>query len=79
MSSLLRFRDLKRRGIVGNHPTLKRWIEQEGFPRGLMLGPNTRAWRESDVEAWLASRPTGQGIAAKRAAARADAAREDAA
>lgn len=55
---LLRFRDLKDRGIVGNHVTLKRWIEHEGFPPGLLLGPNTRAWREADVEAWLASRPS---------------------
>jgi predicted DNA-binding transcriptional regulator AlpA len=54
---LLRFRDLKARGIVGNHPTLKRWVERQGFPPGRMLGPNTRAWLESEVEAWLASRP----------------------
>ena len=60
---LLRFRDLKDRKIVTNHVTLKRWIEREGFPPGLMLGPNTRVWREADVEAWLASRP------AKRSAA----------
>ena len=32
--SLLRFRDLKDRGIVSNHVTLKRWIEREGFPPG---------------------------------------------
>jgi predicted DNA-binding transcriptional regulator AlpA len=67
--SLLRFRDLKSRGIVSNHVTLKRWIEHEGFPPGLMLGPNTRAWRESEVEAWLDSRPTDNTLlrgAAKR-------------
>ena len=66
---LLRFRDLKNCDIVRNHVTLKRWIEQEGFPPGLMLGPNTRVWRESDIEAWLASRPTTntckRGIARK--------------
>jgi len=61
MRVLLRFRDLKARGLVSNHVTLKRWIEKEGFPRGLLLGPNTRVWRESDVEAWLASRPTERG------------------
>jgi hypothetical protein len=55
---LLRFRDLKDRRIVSNHVTLGRWIAKEGFPPGLMLGPNTRVWRESDIEAWLASRPT---------------------
>ena len=56
--TLLRYRDLKARGIVNNHMTLKRWIEREGFPRGLMIGPNSRAWHESTVLAWLASRPT---------------------
>ena len=61
MSALLRFRDLKARGIVSNHVTLKRWIEKEGFPRGILLGPNTRAWVESQIEAWLASRPTERG------------------
>jgi hypothetical protein len=55
---LLCFRDLKDRGIINNHVTLKRWIEREGFPPGLLLGPNSRAWRASDVEAWLDSRPT---------------------
>ena len=58
MSALLRFRDLKDRKIVTNHVTLKRWIEREGFPPGCMLGPNTRVWRESEIEAWLDSRPT---------------------
>ena len=54
---LLRFSDLKKRAIVGNRVTLKRWIDEEGFPPGIMLGAHTRAWRESDVEEWLASRP----------------------
>jgi predicted DNA-binding transcriptional regulator AlpA len=55
---LLRFRDLKARGIVRNYPTLKRWQEKQGFPRGVLLGENTRAWREAEIEAWLASRPS---------------------
>jgi predicted DNA-binding transcriptional regulator AlpA len=55
---LLRFRDLKDRKIVSNHPTLLRWIDREGFPPGLWLGPNTRVWREDEVEAWISSRPT---------------------
>jgi predicted DNA-binding transcriptional regulator AlpA len=53
----LRFADLKREKIVSNHPTLIRWIESEGFPPGIWLGPNTRAWRRSWIEASLASRP----------------------
>jgi hypothetical protein len=75
MSALLRFRDLKDRKIVTNHVTLGRWIAKQGFPPGLMLGPNTRVWREDDIEAWLASRSTGpieqlRGAAKQRAAAR---------
>jgi predicted DNA-binding transcriptional regulator AlpA len=53
---LLRFDDLKSRNIVKNWPTLLRWIEREGFPAGMSLGPNSRAWRETDIDAWLASR-----------------------
>jgi predicted DNA-binding transcriptional regulator AlpA len=55
---LLRFRDLKARGIVTNWVTLKRWVDARNFPPGIYLGPGSRAWRESDIEAWLNSRPT---------------------
>jgi len=41
---------------VSNWPTLLRWIRTEGFPQGILLGANTRAWLESDVLAWLESR-----------------------
>lgn len=54
----LRFNDLKRQKIVTNHPTLRRWIEREGFPPGILLGPNTRAWKPSWIRAWLDSRPS---------------------
>ena len=54
----LRFRDLKDRRIVSNHVTLGRWIANQGFPSGFMLGPNTRVWREAEIDAWLQSRPT---------------------
>ena len=57
----LRFSNLKAENIVTNHVTLGRWIEQEGFPPGVMLGPNTRAWRRSWIDNWLASRPTKRG------------------
>jgi predicted DNA-binding transcriptional regulator AlpA len=55
---VLRFADLKERGIVKSWPMLRRRIDKHGFPRGRMLGPNTRAWTEEEIEAWLASRPT---------------------
>jgi predicted DNA-binding transcriptional regulator AlpA len=53
----LRFSDLKAAGLVNSWPMLKRRIERDGFPRGRMLGPNTRAWSEAEVQAWLDSRP----------------------
>ena len=46
---LLRFADLKARGIVNNWPTLLRWIEKGIFPPGHYIGPNTRVWTEVEV------------------------------
>ena len=55
--TLLRYSDLKERGIVENWQTLSNWIEREGFPPGRLIGPNTRAWTTDEVGDWLASRP----------------------
>jgi hypothetical protein len=57
MIQLLRFRDLKARGVVNSWPQLKRLQRLCGFPLGRMLSPNIRAWTEEEVDAWLASRP----------------------
>ena len=56
-SKFLRFCNLVEKGIVKNWVTLGRWIEKEGFPPGILLGPNTRVWPEDQVEAWIAGRP----------------------
>ena len=58
----LRFFDLKRRGIVNNRVTLRRWIQTRGFPAAVPLGQNTIAWREDEVEAWLAEREAGRAV-----------------
>jgi predicted DNA-binding transcriptional regulator AlpA len=67
---LLRFRDLRERGIIPNWPTLKARITRDGFPPGRMIGPNARAWTETEVDAWIKSRPiTGpapKGVAKTR-------------
>lgn len=63
MKILLRFTHLKALGIVTNHPQLKRLVELEGFPPGFLLGPNSRAWHEDEVEEWLANRPTTRRVA----------------
>ncbi|MEE8173056.1 MAG: AlpA family phage regulatory protein [Alphaproteobacteria bacterium] len=52
----LRYADLVERQIVRNRTTLSRWIKHYGFPPGVLLGPNTRAWPEEEAEAWLQAR-----------------------
>ncbi len=54
---ILRYTDLQEAGIVNNRATLYRWIKDHGFPRGILLGSNSRGWLESDVAKWLRSRP----------------------
>jgi predicted DNA-binding transcriptional regulator AlpA len=58
MIRLLSFKDLQARGIVRSWPMLKRRVERDGFPPGRMVGPNTRAWIEAEVDDWIKSRPT---------------------
>ncbi len=43
---VLRFADLKKRGIVNSWPQLCRLMELHDFPPGRKLSPNTRAWLE---------------------------------
>jgi hypothetical protein len=54
----VRFHDLRAAGIVSNWPQLYNLIDEYGFPAGVMLSPNRRAWNVDDVRAWLDSRPT---------------------
>jgi hypothetical protein len=57
VSVYLRFSDLVARGILKNRVTLASWVLKHGFPPGRLIGPNTRAWTEDEIEAYLASRP----------------------
>jgi predicted DNA-binding transcriptional regulator AlpA len=57
----LRFTDLVALGIVRNRMTLGRWVRDHGFPPGVLLGPNSRAWSEAEVRSWLASRCQTRG------------------
>ncbi|TBB46311.1 AlpA family phage regulatory protein [Rhizobium ruizarguesonis] len=59
---LVRFPHLKARGVVNNWPQLSRLIRDHQFPPGMLIGPNTRAWREDEVEDWLARRPTASKL-----------------
>ena len=64
-TKLLRMRDLKERNIVHNWPTLLRWIDENGFPPGRLVGPNTRAWTEAEIENYLASCPASKNTEAR--------------
>lgn len=68
MTKYLRFDDLRERGIVNNRVTLGNWIRDQGFPPGILAGPNTRLWIERDVEEWLAARPTAPKTSIEQAA-----------
>jgi len=58
----VRFVDLKNAGIVGNWSILQRLIDEHGFPPGVMLAKNTRAWPLDLVTAWLETRPVAKKI-----------------
>jgi predicted DNA-binding transcriptional regulator AlpA len=57
---LLRYRDLVARGLFNSRMTMWRAIEQQGFPPGRLVTPNSRAWTEVEVDQWVASRPSGK-------------------
>jgi predicted DNA-binding transcriptional regulator AlpA len=76
---LLRYKDLRRLGVVSSWPQLRRMQELYGFPSGLLLGPNSRAWRVLDVEKWLAERPTEPSKPVMERAAKSVRARQEAA
>jgi predicted DNA-binding transcriptional regulator AlpA len=51
------FPDLVQKGIVRSRMTLWRLIQDQDFPAGFMISPGRRAWAESEVDAWVKSRP----------------------
>ncbi len=56
MKQLLRFNDLEAAGVVTSRAQLSRWQRDIGFPRGYLIGPNTRVYNRSDIDGWLAER-----------------------
>src|ERR1700730_3065142 len=58
----VRYADLVEANITRSWTQLLRMIDHEGFPPGIMLSPNIRAWRLDEIEAWLARRPTPRKI-----------------
>jgi predicted DNA-binding transcriptional regulator AlpA len=59
---LCRFCDLVAANITTSWAQLRNQIEREGFPRGVMLSKNVRAWAIRDVEAWLAERSSAPKV-----------------
>ena len=57
---LIRYADLVNKGIVNSRMTLKRLIDNQGFPPGIRVTPNSRAWVEADVDAWVSNRPVAR-------------------
>jgi len=64
---LLRFPDLVAKGVVHSRMTLKRLIDLQGFPPGVLITPNARAWGEDEINAWIASRPAARKAVVKKA------------
>ena len=57
---LIRYPDLVAKGIVNSRMTLKRLIDSQDFPPGVLITPNARAWDEAAVDAWIGSRPSSR-------------------
>jgi hypothetical protein len=60
----VRFRDLRAAGICDNWTQVFRLIEDYGFPSGVLLSPNIRAWDVDAIRRWLENRPTERKIIA---------------
>jgi hypothetical protein len=52
-----RFIDLQRAQICSSWAQLKRLIEEQGFPPGILASPNVRIFAVAEVRRWLAGRP----------------------
>lgn len=63
----LRFPDLRPRGIPYCREWINRLIERGEFPSPVAIGANRIAWRESDIERFLASRPLARPASGKAA------------
>lgn len=55
--------------LVGVSPmTLYRWEKTDRFPARYRIGPNSVAWKESDVLQWLATRDVATTSSSKKEA-----------
>jgi predicted DNA-binding transcriptional regulator AlpA len=61
---LVRYKDLVATGICDSYRQLYNMIDNDGFPPGMLLSPNVRAWNVADIEEWLSTRPTARKVIA---------------
>lgn len=73
MKRMLRYPDLVAKGIVNSRMTLKRLIDTQGFPPGVLITPNARAWDEAGVDAWTDARPSARKSSTRKANPQSDA------
>jgi predicted DNA-binding transcriptional regulator AlpA len=67
IDELLRFKDLQRLNVAKSWPQLRYMQKHYGFPAGILLGANTRAWSAHEVKEWLEVRPTKSSLISERA------------
>jgi len=65
---LMRYTDLVEKGVVNSRMTLKRLIDTQDFPPGVLITPNARAWDEDLADAWIAARPAARKTSTQKAA-----------
>ena len=65
---LIRYNDLVENGVVSSRMTLKRMIDDQGFPPGRLVTPNARAWTEAEVNQWIEERPVARKASTRKAA-----------
>lgn len=56
------------REIVGGKgkSTIYGWIKSHGFPPPVQIGPNSVAWRESEIDGWIRSRPVASSAVTRQ-------------
>ena len=57
---LLRRREVEKITGIGRS-TIYRFMQEGDFPRPVKVGPSAVRWRESEVNAWVESRPVAVG------------------
>lgn len=61
--SFLRYADLTDLGIPWTRKHLRTLMKANKFPEAIRMGANTIMWHASEIDDWLASRPTGRAAA----------------